>query len=178
MRHFPVGKRVRTYERNQRNELSEDREPLCVHSVGNEAGEHSWWYLSFLRALATRMARAKKSRVTTEKNHWKRQAIDGLGLESLAISASSDRKVLSYDRWPPPFSHREDLERNENQLVLVEDTASRFTFGEPWVLRLTFRYLYFALLSDFQDRIIFIILCAIHNFILIILYFLYVYVDF
>lgn len=153
MRHFPVGKRVRTYERNQRNELSEDREPLCVHSVGNEAGEHSWWYLSFLRALATRMARAKKSRVTTEKNRWKRQAIDGLGLE-----VSLYRQVLiarlSYDRWPPPFSHREDLERNENQLVLVEDTVSRFTFGEPWVLRLAFRYLYFALPSDFQDRIL------------------------
>ena len=31
-----------------------NREPLCVHSVGNEAGEHSWWYLSFLRALSTR----------------------------------------------------------------------------------------------------------------------------
>lgn len=32
----------------------ENREPLCVHSVGNEVGEHSWWYLSFLRALSTR----------------------------------------------------------------------------------------------------------------------------
>lgn len=67
-----------TYERDQRNELSEDREPLCVHSVGNEAGEHSWWYLSFLGALATRLAKAEKSRLTVrvEKNCQKRQAID------------------------------------------------------------------------------------------------------
>lgn len=154
MRHFPVGKRVRTYERNQRNELSEDREPLCVHSVGNEAGEHSWWYLSFLRALATRMARAKKSRVTTEKNRWKRQGDRRTWIGSLAISASSNRQgsLMIDDLLRSP--HREDLERNENQLVLVEDTVSRFTFGEPWVLRLAFRYPYFALLSDFQDRIL------------------------
>lgn len=35
------------------NKPLENREPLCVHSVGNEAGEHSWWYLSYLLALAT-----------------------------------------------------------------------------------------------------------------------------
>lgn len=153
IRHFPVGKRVRTYERNQRNELSEDREPLCVHSVGNEAGEHSWWYLSFLGALATRMARAKKSRVTTEKNRWKRQAmVDGLGSE-----VSLYRQVLiakfSYDRWPPPFSHREDLERNENQLLLVEDAVSRFTFSEPWVQTHFPLSVLFATVG-FQDRIL------------------------
>jgi len=50
---YPVGKIVRE-EEERKHELSEDREPLCVHSVGNEAGEHSWWYLSFLGALATR----------------------------------------------------------------------------------------------------------------------------
>lgn len=70
-----VGKRVHATREGeiekeiyQRNELSEDREPLCVHSVGNEAGEHSWWYLSFLRALTTRLAKIEKSRVTSEKD--------------------------------------------------------------------------------------------------------------
>lgn len=61
---------ARTGERrDQRNELSENREPLCVHSVGNEAGEHSWWYLSFLGALATRCV-LRKNYPAGKKADW------------------------------------------------------------------------------------------------------------
>ncbi|KAL2719213.1 hypothetical protein V1478_011632, partial [Vespula squamosa] len=53
-RRSTVGKIVRMAKgRRRRKLLSENREPLCVHSVDNEASEHSWWYLSFLGALAT-----------------------------------------------------------------------------------------------------------------------------
>lgn len=86
--------REQTYERDQRNELSEDREPLCVHSVGNEAGEHSWWYLSFLGALATRLADSNSLRKTA--------ASDRHNLDQKSHYILNDCKIL-FDRWPPFF---------------------------------------------------------------------------
>lgn len=114
IRHYPVGKRVRTYQRDQRNELSEDREPLCVHSVGNEAGEHSWWYLSFLGALATRLAKVEKSRVTIEKDGP--QAINEFKSD---VSLYRAIAKFFYDRsFPPRFSNRTNLELYKINLYL------------------------------------------------------------
>lgn len=153
MRHFPVGKRVRAYERNQRNELSEDREPLCVHSVGNEAGEHSWWYLSFLRALATRMARAGK----VESNH-REKPLNAAGdrrtwIGSLAISASSNRNVLLWSMT----SSVSPIEKISSE-TKINLYLSKIQYRVSPLVSLGFSdslsVICTSLLSDFQDRIL------------------------